>query len=93
MLPLEGNSLQSERFRAQIEATEPLKKQLWQQTVKAKITNQSAVLNHWKINNNLLNNLARTVKSGDPGGYYDQSLPAFRCKVYHPKGVFVADVS
>ena len=69
MLPLEGNTLQSERFRAQIEATEPLKKQLWQQTVKAKITNQSAVLNHWKINNKLLNNLAKTVKSGDPDNH------------------------
>jgi CRISP-associated protein Cas1 len=31
LLPLESNTLQSERFRAQIEATEPLKKQLWQQ--------------------------------------------------------------
>jgi CRISPR-associated protein Cas1 len=44
MLPLESNTIQSERFRAQIEATEPLKKQLWQQTVKAKISNQAAVL-------------------------------------------------
>jgi len=31
LLPLESNTIQSERFRAQIEATEPLKKQLWQQ--------------------------------------------------------------
>ena len=44
LLSLEGNTLQSERFRAQIEATEPLKKQLWQQTVKAKINNQASVL-------------------------------------------------
>ena len=65
MLPLEGNTLQSERFRAQIEATEPLKKQLWQQTVKAKISNQAAVLKHWGINNNYLVNAAQSVKSGD----------------------------
>ena len=44
MLPLEGNTLQSERFRAQIDASLPLKKQLWQQTVQAKIRNQAAVL-------------------------------------------------
>lgn len=44
MLPLSGNSVQSERFREQIEASVPLKKQLWQQTVKQKILNQSAVL-------------------------------------------------
>ena len=65
MLPLESNILQSERFRAQIEATEPLKKQLWQQTVKAKIANQSAVLKKWDIQNNLLTNLSKSVKSGD----------------------------
>lgn len=65
LLPLEGNTLQSERFRAQVEATEPLKKQLWQQTVKAKIANQAAVLGKWGKNNRLLANLAQSVKSGD----------------------------
>ncbi len=65
MLPLESNILQSERFRVQIEATEPLKKQLWQQTVKAKIANQSSVLKKWDIQNNLLTNLSKSVKSGD----------------------------
>ncbi|MDR2148636.1 MAG: CRISPR-associated endonuclease Cas1, partial [Tannerella sp.] len=33
LLPLEGNTTQNERFTAQIEASLPLKKQLWQQTV------------------------------------------------------------
>ncbi len=81
MLPLEGNTLQSERFKAQIEATEPLKKQLWQQTVRAKIANQAAVLKQWNINNKLLVNLSKTVKSGDPtnheavaAAYYWQNL-------------------
>lgn len=44
LLPLCGNYTQSERFRYQIEASLPLKKQLWQQTVVAKIQNQAAVL-------------------------------------------------
>jgi CRISPR-associated protein Cas1 len=44
-LPLESNTVQSERFQAQIEASLPLKKQLWQQTIQAKITNQAYVLN------------------------------------------------
>ena len=44
MLPLCGNTLQSERFSAQIEASLPLKKQLWQQTVEAKIWNQASLL-------------------------------------------------
>lgn len=65
MLSLEGHTLQSERFRAQVEATEPLKKQLWQQTVKAKISNQAAILKKWNIQHNYLSKLAQAVKSGD----------------------------
>jgi CRISPR-associated protein Cas1 len=38
--PLEGHSLQSERYKHQLQATLPLKKNLWQQTVQAKILNQ-----------------------------------------------------
>ncbi|MBS1648197.1 MAG: type II CRISPR-associated endonuclease Cas1 [Bacteroidetes bacterium] len=64
-MPLESNTLQSERFREQINATVPLKKQLWQQTVKAKIQNQSFVLNKYNIQNNYLVNAAQNVKSGD----------------------------
>jgi CRISPR-associated protein Cas1 len=44
LLPLNGNTLQSERFTAQIESSLPLKKQLWQQTVRMKIHNQAEVL-------------------------------------------------
>jgi CRISPR-associated protein Cas1 len=44
LLPLVGNSVQNERFTAQIEASLPLKKQLWQQTIQAKIENQAYVL-------------------------------------------------
>ncbi len=65
LLPLEGNTLLSERFRHQIDASAPLKKQLWQQTVAAKITNQAAVFKQWDIKNKLLLNLADAVKSGD----------------------------
>ena len=67
LMPLESNTIQSERFRAQIEATEPLKKQLWQQTIKAKIANQSAVLKKWNVPNKYLNTLSTVVKSGDAG--------------------------
>ncbi len=65
LMPLESNTLQSERFRAQIDATEPMKKQLWQQTVKVKITNQAAVLKKWEGKYKVLENLADNVKSGD----------------------------
>jgi CRISP-associated protein Cas1 len=67
LLPLESNTIQSERFRAQIEATEPLKKQLWQQTIKAKIINQTAVLKKWNVQHNYMVTLSQVVKSGDAG--------------------------
>ena len=44
MFHLDTNQIQNELFRAQVSASEPLKKQLWQQTVKQKIRNQAAVL-------------------------------------------------
>lgn len=44
LLPLSGNTTQNERFRIQLDASEPLKKQLWQQTVQAKIANQATAL-------------------------------------------------
>lgn len=66
LLPLEGNTTQSERFRDQIEASLPLKKQLWQQTIQAKILNQSSVL--YRQRNLDCGNMeawAKQVKSGD----------------------------
>lgn len=44
LLPLCGNTTQNERFRCQIEASRPLQKQLWQQTIKQKISNQASLL-------------------------------------------------
>ena len=66
MLPLAGNTTQSERFRHQIEASLPLKKQLWQQTIKAKIENQAAILKKYtNIEVRCMNIWAADVKSGD----------------------------
>lgn len=66
MLPLCGNTTQSERFRHQIEASLPLKKQLWQQTVKTKIENQAAILKKCTGKEvRCMNKWATDVKSGD----------------------------
>lgn len=65
-LPLSGNTLQSERFQAQIAASLPLKKQLWQQTVQQKILNQAKVLEQKRnVSPAYLVNLANSVRSGD----------------------------
>ena len=70
LMPLSGNTVQSERFQAQIDASVPLRKQLWQQTVQAKITNQAYVLNTTRgetVKNMLA--WASDVKSGDSDNY------------------------
>lgn len=65
MLPLDGHNLQSERFREQIEASEPLKKQMWQQTVIAKILGQAHVLGAQHIEHGNMMAWAKIVRSGD----------------------------
>lgn len=65
LLNLDGHTLQSQRFQHQVDASVPLKKQLWQQTVIAKITNQANLLAQYRIANKTLLNLAARVKSGD----------------------------
>lgn len=62
---LDGHTLQSQKFQAQLNTTVPLKKQLWQQTVIAKIQNQAAVLAIRREENKMLLNLANDVRSGD----------------------------
>lgn len=66
MLPLSCNTLQSERFRDQISASLPLRKQLWAQTVKQKIRNQQWVLSHYTtVESNCMRVMANEVRSGD----------------------------
>lgn len=79
--PLVGHSEQSERIRHQLNASVPLKKQLWQQTVMAKIDNQAAHFLQRGKNALRLKRYAKDVKSGDfnneealAAAYYFQHL-------------------
>ena len=83
LLPLQGNTVYSERFRQQIDASVPLKKQLWQQTVKAKIENQAAILSQHTLKSVArMYVMAKDVKSGDPDNYEAQAA------VYYWKNIF-----
>jgi CRISPR-associated protein Cas1 len=83
MLPLYGNTTQNERFRDQLDASLPLKKQLWQQTIQSKIRNQAAILKLTR-NEEAKNMLAwaNDVRSGDP-----ENLEA-RAAAYYWKALF-----
>ena len=83
MLPLYGNTTQNERFRDQLDASLPLKKQLWQQTIKAKIENQAAVLQECSgAETRCMKVWADDVKSGD-----SNNLEA-RAAAYYWKNLF-----
>lgn len=64
-LNLNSHHIQQEIFKKQIEATIPLKKQLWQQTVIEKIKNQGELLTRINGTKNPLNHFASKVQSGD----------------------------
>lgn len=65
LLNMEGNHMQAEIYRQQANASEPLKKNLWKQTIITKIENQSKVLQKATGNPASLPSLAKQVKSGD----------------------------
>ena len=90
MLPLDGNTLQSERFRAQIDASEPLKKQLWQQTIVAKILGQAHVLGTQLIKHNNMLKWAKDVRSGDPENM-EARAAAFYWRNMFEKDAFIRD--
>lgn len=83
MLPLSGNTIQNERFRSQIDSSLPLRKQLWQQTIEAKISNQAAVLKYvtGEEHKNMLK-WSESVRSGDV-----DNMEA-RAAVYYWKTIF-----
>ena len=84
LLPLSGNTIQQERFTDQINSSLPLRKQLWQQTIKAKIENQAAVLRkHTSAESKCINVWASDVKSGD-----SDNLEG-RAAAYYWKNLFV----
>lgn len=84
LLPLSGNTIQQERFSDQISCSQPLRKQLWQQTIKAKIENQAAVLRKYTSSESKCMNVwASDVKSGD-----SDNLEG-RAAAYYWKNLFV----
>jgi CRISPR-associated protein Cas1 len=76
-LPLEGNSLQSQRFQQQAVMKEPFRKQVWRQLIQSKLKMQGLVLELLGREHAALTNLASRVKSGDP-----ENLEAQGARVY-----------
>ena len=83
LLPLAGNKTQNERFRYQLAASLPLRKQLWQQTIQQKIRNQAFVLDQCSdAETKCMYIWSNEVNSGDT-----HNLEA-RAAVYYWKSLF-----
>jgi len=85
-LPLSVNQVQQEKFEEQINSTEPLKKQLWQQTISAKIKNQASLLRSKKVKAENMLKWAKDVKSGDT-----ENLEG-RAAAYYWKNLFLKEL-
>lgn len=91
-LPLYGNTTQNERFRYQLDASEPLKKQLWQQTIKAKIFNQTAVLETClKDKYKCMTQWMNDVRSGDPDNLEARAAAYYWKSLFHDIPDFTRD--
>lgn len=87
LLPLSGNTIQSERFQAQVSASLPLKKQLWQQTVKQKIANQSTILRQFtSAETGCMDKWSNDVRSGDADNLEG------RAAAYYWKNLFAQEI-
>ena len=67
MLPMFSHHAFTEKLHAQLEASQPLMKNLWQQTIISKIENQAALLKKVGIDTKKMDFYISDVKSGDPG--------------------------
>lgn len=65
LMTLEGNTTQQESYKYQLEASAPVKKNVWKQLVESKIRNQASLLNHLGKNGDALKPYYQNVKSGD----------------------------
>lgn len=92
MLPLCGNTTQSERFRHQLSASLPLKKQLWQQTISQKIANQAQVLKEcFGVEVGNMVSWSKNVKSGDSDNLEARAAAYYWRNMFDDEDVFIRD--
>ena len=77
LLPIQNHTEQVPRIHDQIAVTQPVKKRLWQQLVKAKITAQASNLNSDSPARRKLDVLCEQVKSGDPSNHEAQAAKVY----------------
>ncbi len=91
MHPLEGHVELSERYQAQLLSSLPMKKNLWAQTVQAKISNQAGVL-AWRGQPTIkLNHLIKEVSSGDTRNCEGQAAAIYWASIFDSYPLFIRE--
>lgn len=88
LLPMAEHHAFTEKVRTQFEASEPLRKNLWQQTVKAKINNQAALLELMGVNVDNMHYWSDSVKTGDPDNYEGRAAAYYWKNLFEDNPVF-----
>ncbi len=88
MLPTSVHHAYTEKLRFQIEASLPLKKNLWQQTVIAKIKNQASLLKELGLDSARLDYLAGIVKSDDSENCEGRAASYYWKMLFYDNGSF-----
>ncbi|MBR1503452.1 MAG: type II CRISPR-associated endonuclease Cas1 [Prevotella sp.] len=84
LMTLEGNTTQQESYKYQIEASAPMKKNIWKQLVERKIKNQSLLLNKVGKNGDVLKPYYMNVKSGDTDNREGAAAREYWSRLFEP---------
>ncbi len=82
MLNLNGHNTQQEHFRTQLQATEAQKAKFWQQTIRAKIQNQAALLRINGLETENMERWASKVRPGDPDNFEARAAAYYWKKLF-----------
>lgn len=84
MLPIDAHHAQTERHVAQVEASKPVKKRIWQALVRSKIEQQGTVLKAFSGDHGGLEPMSRRVRSGDPDNLEAQAAQRYWPRLFGP---------
>lgn len=91
MLPMFSHHAFTEKMYQQLESSLPLKKNLWQQTIVAKICNQAAVLRSIGLDDGKMQYYIGLVKSGDPQNVEGRAAAFYWEKLFDENAGFTRD--
>ncbi len=91
MLPMFSHHAFTEKMYEQLESSLPLRKNLWQQTVIAKISNQAAMLRSVGADDRKMQYYIKLVKSGDPQNVEGRAAAYYWENLFGETSNFVRD--